>query len=225
MLKTDFFRFFRFIGSCFYTLKLTTKNCNQNNNYLRPLSPELAAVWRAVSNLLSRTVWSEPVLLNNELNFASLARLELDQCLVNWPRPAGLIIKKFWAVGPWTQLPRSGRTEVRIAECVEYRIDASQNFVHQCLSKIVKDPRLTFHKDLGGRAHTHPTVLVTKINCVSKEVSGHVSKVILRWFLLWKMFRILKLGPKAIAQQTTTFKSPYNNPLLHCAVFLIGWPR
>ena len=83
------------------------------------------------------------------------ARLELDQCLVNWPRPAGLIIKKFWAVGPWTQLPRSGRTEVRIADCVEYRIDASQNFVHQCLSKIVKDPRLTFHKDLGGRAHTH----------------------------------------------------------------------
>ena len=89
---------------------------------------------------------------------------------------AGWIIKK-GLLDPPNYLDQA---EARIAECVEYRIDASQNFVHQCLSKIVKDPRLTFHKDLGGRAHTHPTVLVTKINCVSKEVSGHVSKVILR---------------------------------------------
>ena len=119
-------------------------------------------------------------------------------------------------LGCWTQLPRSGRS-------LNCRMCWISN---RCISELCpvsfqncKDPRLTFHKDLGGGAHTHPTVLVTKINCVSKEVSGHVSKVILRWFLLWKMFRILKLGPKAIAQQTTTFKSPYNNPLLHCAVF------
>ena len=165
-------------------------------------------------------VWSDPapVLLSNELNFARLARLELDQCLLNWPRPAGLS-RNFRLLDPTPRSCRSPNCRMRwiLNRCISELCPVS---FQNC-----KDPRLTFHKDLGGGAHTHPTVLVTKINCVSKEVSGHVSKVILRWFLLWKMFRILKLGPKAIAQQTTTFKSPYNNPLLHCAVFLIGWPR
>ena len=120
MLKTDFFRFFRFIGSWWSVkpLKLTTKIVIKTIiiSGRSASQPWASCCLKSSLKLSDRIQPPAPVLLSNELNFASLARIELDQCLLNWPRPAGLS-RNFGlldqggppCVGPnYLDLPRSG---------------------------------------------------------------------------------------------------------------------
>ena len=176
MLKTDFFRFFRFIGSWWSVkpLKLTTKIVIKTIiiSGRSASQPWASCCLKSSLKLSDRIQPPAPVLLSNELNFASLARIELDQCLLNWPRPAGLS-RNFGLLdqgGP----PCVGPNYLDQAEAwIAGRMRWISN---RCISELCpvsfqncKDPRLTFHKDLGGGAHTHPTVLVTKINLCFKR--------------------------------------------------------